>query len=740
MTQKHIKTYSILDQFALRTPLFPLDFYKKVLHEKDVTSSDFQNLLKNPILKESIYLASPELYSQIIKWEKGYLKDAKKVERLHFAILKYFTRITTRCTPFGLFASCTSGSFTEATAITLKESSLYNRVTRFDTTFLSQLYQVLLEQSALKAQLLFYPNTSLYAINDHYRYVEYSIVNKRRSYSLEGIMKNEALELIIEQALKGKTIKDLATLLVEDEISLQDGLDFIEELIEHQILVSELEITVTGEDYFTNLLHRIKDLTGLDDMYQQLLALEKSLKNLDIQVGNSIEAYQETIELAQQLVPELDTKYLFQTDCFSTTSNNTLNSDLKKQLSKAFTLFNKMKAPSEGRNLADFARNFTKRFEQSEVPLHLALDTETGIGYGSKKEDSNPILDDIAIGNSKPKRYQHIVWTDLDDILHHKLITAAQHNDYVITLQESDFKDLPLDHSDLPDTLSSIIEIYGDSQFYISGAGGSSAANLLGRFSHGEKALLDHVQYITTLEQQMNKDAILAEIVHLPEARTGNILQRPQIRNYEIPYLGNSSVEKEFQIPIEDLMVSVRNESIILRSKKLNKEILPRLGNAHNYSRSSLPIYQFLCEIQSHYKRSWIGFQWHQIHEKHAFLPRVSFENMIFSKARWNIETASFKKLLEEEEEIMTAVEKWQSSLQLPDYVELIEGDNKLLIHLKNKTSVTMLGHTIKNKTRFILEEFLFKENGMVTNQQGNSYCNQFVVSFYNKEQLDDEM
>jgi hypothetical protein len=552
-------------------------------------------------------------------------------------------------------------------------------------------------------------------------------------------MKNEALELITSNAKTGMTIKELASLLVEDDISLQDGMDFIEELIEHQILVSELEITVTGEDYFTNLLHRIKGLSGLDETYKKLLALEKSLKKLDIQISNPIESYKNTIELAQELVPELDTKYLFQTDCFSTTSNNTLSRDLKKQLYKAFTLFNKMKAPSEGRNLTDFTRNFTKRFEQSEIPLHLALDTETGIGYGSKKEDSNPILDDIVLGNPKPKRYQHIVWTDLDDILHHKLITAAQHNDYVITLQESDFKDLPLDHSDLPDTLSSIIEIYGDSQLFISGAGGSSAANLLGRFSHGEKALLDHVQHITTLEQQMNKDAILAEIVHLPEARTGNILQRPKIRNYEIPYLGNSSVKEEFQIPIEDLMVSVRNESIVLRSKKLNKEVLPRLGNAHNYSRSSLPIYQFLCEVQSHYKRSWIGFQWHQIHEKHTFLPRVSFENMIFSKARWNIETASFKKLLEENE-MMIAVEKWQSSLQLPDYVELIEGDNKLLIHLKNKTSVTMLGHSIKNKTRFILEEFLFKENGIVTNQQGNSYCNQFVVSFYNKEQLDDEM
>lgn len=78
----------------------------------------------------------------------------------------------------------------------------------------------------------------------------------------------------------------------------------------------------------------------------------------------------------------------------------------------------------------------------------------------------------------------------------------------------------------------------------------------------------------------------------------------------------------------------------------------------------------------------------------------------------------------------MKNLSKWQSSLQLPDQVELIEGDHKLLIHLKNKTSVMMLGHTIKNKTRFILEEFLFKEQGIVKDVNGNTYCNQFVVAY----------
>ena len=83
-----------------------------------MADSDFKVLLKNTVLREAIYLASPELYTQILKWENDELKGVKKIEKLKYSILKYFTRITTRCTPFGLFAACGVGEFSNETTIT----------------------------------------------------------------------------------------------------------------------------------------------------------------------------------------------------------------------------------------------------------------------------------------------------------------------------------------------------------------------------------------------------------------------------------------------------------------------------------------------------------------------------------------------------------------------------------------------------------------------------------------------
>jgi hypothetical protein len=709
------------------------NFYRNTINTPVLSDVHFKTLLKNNILREAVYLASPELYGQIIKWENGLLKDVKRIKKLQFSILKYVTRITTRCTPFGLFAACTVGEFDSATTIKLKNSNEYKRFTRFDTTFLTQLFRELLNDKAIKKHVLFYPNTSLYKISDHYRYIEYSVEKKLRNYTLEGLIHSEYISKILKYSHSGKTITDLATLLLDDAITQPETKDFIEELIENQILVSEFEITVTGTNYFDNLLERIKDIPEVSKAYKQLTELKNNLINLDQTIGNNPGVYQSSIELARQLAPALDVKYLFQVDCFSDSSKNNLDNSIKKQLQKALVLFNKMTLPSASGNLEHFKTQFTKRFEQSEVPLCLALDAETGIGFGSENNDTNPLLDDLSLQESQ-KRYERIIWTDVDTILQKKLVYANKNKHYNITLTESDFEHLPLNFDDLPDTFSSLIEIY-NSNIFIDSIGGASATNLLGRFCYGNQQLLNHVNYITNIEKRLNKDKILAEIVHLPDARAGNILQRPNIRAYEIPYLGKSSVKKAHQIPIDDLMISVKNNTIVLRSEHLNKEILPRLGNAHNYSYNALPIYHFLCELQTQQKRSSIGFNWNTILKKQTFLPRVEFENIIFSKARWTIETKTIK-LFFESDNLLAKVQKWKDFLMIPDDVELVEGDNKLLINLKNETSIKMLLDTVKNKKQFLLDEFLFTDNTVVKNKDGGSSCNQFVISFYNDKKL----
>eukprot|EP01090_Pellita_catalonica_P017011 TRINITY_DN5042_c0_g1_i16.p1 TRINITY_DN5042_c0_g1~~TRINITY_DN5042_c0_g1_i16.p1 ORF type:complete len:355 (-),score=51.53 TRINITY_DN5042_c0_g1_i16:1426-2490(-) len=342
------------------------------------------------------------------------------------------------------------------------------------------------------------------------------------------------------------------------------------------------------------------------------MELSNHLNKIDDSLGNSASRYKKIEELSKQVTPKKGVKYLFQTDTFSKTTQNKLNRKHKSNLYKALRIFNKMTLRSTSGRLEDFKRAYTKRYESEWLPLSLVLDVETGIGYGKKEENNTPFLDKI-VNTPKKKRYKHIVWRDVDSILQEKLFEVLTEGKTTIKLTEQDFESIEERWDDLPDTFSSIIEVFkssGEEKLFIKGTAGSSAINLLGRFGHGSEGLSQHINNIAETEKNIEKDKVIAEIVHLPEARTGNILQRPNFRDYEIPYLGKSSVDKKKQIPLSDILVTVKGDEITLFSKKLNKEVIPRLGNAHNYSNSTLPIYHFLCELQTQNKRASIGFSW----------------------------------------------------------------------------------------------------------------------------------
>jgi hypothetical protein len=194
LAQKQYNPYTIIEHYVLRATLLPFDFHKNTLSKDHLSVTDLLQILKNSILIESIYLALAKLYAQVLIWEQGTLTYSKKSERLQRAILKYFTRITTRCTPFGLFAFCST--------LTLNNQNAYHRYTIPNRTSLTQLSQEHRRDKAKPSQVLCVPNTSLYSINDHYRHIEYRIVidNKRRMCSLESIIEAKAIQVIINRA------------------------------------------------------------------------------------------------------------------------------------------------------------------------------------------------------------------------------------------------------------------------------------------------------------------------------------------------------------------------------------------------------------------------------------------------------------------------------------------------------------------------------------------------------------
>ncbi|WP_027388250.1 lantibiotic dehydratase family protein [Chryseobacterium gregarium] len=731
------KLYKPFENYLLRTPVLSLNFYKNLTAEPIISDNTFKNLITDLTIREAVFLASPSLLAEFDSWLNNPKKDEAKIEKLKYTLLKYVSRMSSRCTPYGLFASCSIGQLSSDTDIRLNDKSKYKRHTRLDMNFMVSLYYELLKIEEIRNSLKLYPNTSLFKISDKYRYVEYHYKNGSRQYEIVAVDYSEYLEKLITAAQTGVTKKDLIKILMNMGFEENECEEFIDEIILSQILVFELEPNVAGQEYHNQLIS-ILDKNEIT-ISAEIKNILKKIETLDHQIGNSIEKYNDIKKLVEIFKVSFDSKHLFQCDLISTSAANFLDQRIAEQIIPAIRLLNKISPARHKSYLEKFKDRFYERYENMEIPLMVALDPEIGIGYGSKVEsnDFNPLIDDLPIRNKHVNETQELKWSLTDIIFQEKFSNALKDKKYKITITDDDFKSIDNpNENNLPPTISIIAEIIreeSDCKISFSGWGGGSAANLMSRFCHSDDLIDKHVANIISSEKS-DSNTIIAEVIHLPESRVGNILSRPSFRDFEIPYLAKSTKDQANQIRVEDLVISVKNDRLYLKHSKLNKEIIPRLTNAHNFSNPrALPVYHFLCDMQFIHHNRGGGIPLTNFESLYSFIPRIEYKNIILSPAHWYMKNNDIVHLfkIKDDVKLLNEVKILKDRFSFSQFILLSDGDNELLINLENLTSIKMFLSTIKNRTGFKLSEFLHDfNNSIVKDEHNDCYSNEFIISF----------
>ncbi|MBG6111999.1 hypothetical protein IWX84_002894 [Flavobacterium sp. CG_9.10] len=723
-------------QYVLRTPLFPASLYFHLLD--NYSSESLLQLFANPFIREAIRMASPELLTALDKWKAN--PDSlsiKKKNGLELSLLKYLARMATRCTPFGLFAGCTLGNLASETTIVLESPQNFTRFTQFDMQFWVAMVQEFATRKEVRPYLTYYPNTSIYALGDFYRYIEYKHVKTKREHSISALRKSALLNEVLNRAKSGMTVNEMISFLADDDSEREDAEVFIDQLINFQFLVSELDASVTGNDEWGSVFTILNKIPILKTENEILKKIKKLFLELDITLVPSENSYQEIKRLIQKMGVEYDEKYLFQTDLNTTTSVNTLSKKVSNNAFQAIRFLNGIQKKKEALDQLNFIKAFTKRYESREMPLATVLDTEAGIGYlqNAEMNDTHDILEKFSI-RSEIQDKENQPWSSYDFFLEKKLQECIFKKGKAITLSEKDFPDFDANWDKSPATFSVMIQLLKKEEISIESSGDVSAAKLLGRFCNGNIDIHNLTNEIVEKEKKQNPDKILAEIVHVPESRTGNILRRPVLRKHEIAYLSNSGVSQRHTIAINDLMVSVSNNQIILRSKKHNKEIIPCLSNAHNYTNKSLPIYHFLCDLQAQGVKPIYNFSWGVLELHYAFFPRVYYKSVILSKAKWMVtknEIESFSK--QAAHKLLEAFTIWRSEREIPRFVNWADSDNTLLVDFEKEVGVRLFLKSVQHHNKIVLEEFLFSEESAVKDSNGESFTNQVILSFYKEKQ-----
>ncbi|RCR65544.1 lantibiotic dehydratase [Larkinella punicea] len=705
--------------------------------------------IHHPAFLEALYIASPALYEEAIRFDFRRQPDEKS-RRVLYPLIKYLSRYATRCTPFGLFGGFATAPI-EATNsnIRIENTGSLKRVVRLDMNYLCALAQDLEKHPDVKPYLRFFPNTSLYEINEQYRYVTYRYDKGQRVHHLSSAEKSPYLAAVLEQSQPGVRAESLYTVLISDEISEDDARDFVESVVDAQLLVSELEPSLTGENFLVQILtilqtigsqHPSDEIARIVALLQEVTVDLKTLESGEHET--SIDLLGQVEQKLSRLATPFDRKVLFQIDTYLPTLSGQLNRGLLNKLVAKIPTLLKLTPTSEGA-LDDFRNRFTEKYEDEEIPLVVALDPEIGVGFPADQEsfDDSPLVDGVVAGAlAKAKK----TWTVAPEqaFLFQKIAEAQLHRTAQIAITEEDLLAIEPARPNLPPTnaaMFSVIRENGRETMVLDSFGGTTGTSLLGRFGHTDATVLDLVQQISDAEDQIRPNVIFADIIHLPEARTGNIIIRPQLKAYQIPYLGKASVDAEHQIPVTDLVIRVVGNRVVLRSKSLNKVIVPQLSNAHHYAQTnSLDVYHFLCALQNQAIRPWLGLSLGPVNAVFVYIPRIVLDNIVLSEARWNCRAQQVKPLVTAFKKadwpgLKAEIDHWREQYGIPRHICLLDYDNELYVDLENPWLAETFVNEIKSQDQFQIKEFLFRGDNAVTQSPAGWHTNQFVVAFKNE-------
>lgn len=731
--------------FLLRRPQLPLNvfyqFNERVKNQPELFEQEIIHFFSQPAIMEAIYVASPELYDSFTGLIEGRVKTG--IDKLLKTFYKYLVRMTSRSTPYGLFAGCAMGEFGQQTHIEFDRALPHFTHARLDMNYVAEMAAGLLKKNNVRQQLKFFVNTSLYRIGNTYRYVESFLKNKRRLYVLASVEASTYLDVVLTAARRGATLHELANAIVAEDITLGEAEEYVDAIIHAQILVSELEATVTGEEFFHTITGKLAGMEGTEEDVSQLKKIGGLLQSREPGVGR----YKAVESVIAEHFVTTGSKDLIQTDLFYNMQSCVLNEQVIGLLTKEYKNIELLGHKNPQPEMDQFRRNFFERYEQREMPLLEVLDSETGIGYGrvtTGKADNLPLLDEMQLpGNSKPNSTEWSPLVKFREKLYHQAMAEGTKSVSLTDAMLNDLrKDMPVART-APDSFYLFGTLIADSQaemdngrfkFAFQAMGGPSGVKLIGRFCHGNPQLTEWVKKAATEEEAFCPDAVFAEIAHLPEARVGNVLMRPHFREFEIPYLAGSSLPEENQIMPDDLMVSVLGTGeVILRSKKLNKRVIPSLTNAHNFS-NGLPVYRFLCELAYQEDYQYFGWNWNYLSSR-TFLPRVEYKHWILSRATWNLEKDSFASLLLKD---VAYAEEWQkirSTYDIPRFVQLRQGDSEFLIDGESDISVQILCDSMRKYGRVVITEFLEGQAGAILGDEENRYAHELLIPLLNQKE-----
>lgn len=732
---------------VLRTPLLPIETLTEWSEGLEAPGADdgelaaalardrarltdrLTTIFARPEVRDALCVASPNVAERVASWRGD--------EKLGAALVKYLARMTMRPTPFGLFAGTSMGVVGERTSMTLAPRARWERRTQLDMHFLSALCERLAREPDVRDSIMWAPNSSLYEIGGRLRYAESDLRGGRRTYRLVAVDGGEAIARVLNRAQGGALLGALAAALVDDDVELADARAFVEELVDAQVLLPELAPPVTGPPPLDDVVDQLARLPAASAARQSLEAARASLAEIDSSTTTpSAEDYRRALRPVVDIADDDDAARALIVDMIKP-AHAVLGRAVVAEIARSAELLRSLMGSTATRPIDLWRERFVERYGDREVPLAEALDEESGIGFQPSRSpaaDASPLL----AGLPWPAEPSRESWGPRAAYLFRRVHDTIASGETQLRLTPDDVERLrPPEQTRAPDALAALVSVAMDPErpgaftIRMLGVSGPSGARLMGRFCHASDELTAAVRAHLRREEALHPEALFAEIVHLPEGRTGNLLARPVLRDHEIVFLGRSGAPADARIHLDDLVVGVRGDRVVLRRANDGREVVPRLTSAQNYTTKSLGTYRFLAALQGQGCLDGIVWGWGAL-EALPFLPRLVMGKTVLARARWSLSAADLASLVAARDDVgrHRASLSLREAKRLPRWVALADADNELALDLDNVMALDALAGLARGRDGLVLLELWPPpKHSPVTGPDG-IYANELLVPF----------
>ncbi|BBN83225.1 lantibiotic dehydratase [Pseudoalteromonas sp. A25] len=725
--------------FVVRTPRLSIEHLHAFSKPNVDNNAVLRDWLDIPGVLEALYLASPSLLERIEQWRTK--PDSKQGKKVAHALIKYMIRMCSRPTPFGLFSGVHTGQISEQTVLVGGDHTQDGRSTRLDMFYLSALKEHFVKHASRSDSLKYKPNSSHYFVAQQCRYIEAYLSDDNMQYRLSAVESDEYFKFALDSAGSGLSFNALVKVFCEQypQAEREEVEAYIQDLIDEGVLQADIPLPLTGDSPDFALLKSLQAISEHETADHLATALAQ-VEQLDKQKTGETTPYKQILSHLERLPVKVQENKLFQSDVYRHFEHCQLSEMEIGRLKKQLELIAGLSTESTTTAMNDFMAQFNARFEGQFVPLDVILDDESGIGISDETGYDAPLIAGLPLGKQPAQSGQSTPTVSvLESVIDEAISLPENRAKDCIVLKSKELKGKVTNKGAIkkfPSSFAAMLSVFEDDSknpiIKFNGCYGPSSANLLGRFCHLSESLKEQVIDELAKEQAHSPDVIFAEVVHMPEGRPGNVIARPHLREYEIVFMADSSLDDEYQIPLSDLHVWVESQQVKLWSKRLNKQVVPRLSSAHNYTARSLSAYKFLCMLQHQSGRA-PNFQMPSSTARSAFVPRIMLDNLILNEKTWRIEREQLEAVCKKGQFDTDKLNALMSKYQLDTQVSYAMGDNVLQIDLTNPEMFAILLSETKGSPRVELKEVLSQHyQSRVVDAQGHHYNNELIVPLFN--------